>query len=294
MLFICSTVHEVDSFSLRMMSSSSTTTTMPGTGKTAVIAGASGYIGKSVVRESVRQGFKTIALVRDKEKITSKQGEAMYGQFFEGADVVECDVTNPDQLTKTLEKIKSEEGCDGIDAVVSCLASRSGIKKDAYAIDYQASKNCLDSGISVGARHFVLLSAFCVKNPWLQFQQAKLKFEADLQGQNTMSHTIVRPTAFFKSVSGQLEVVQQGAPFVMFGDGKVTRCNPIAEGDLATYLVDSITDKSRENAAIDLGGPDEPLTMLKQGEMLFSAVGKEPFFVFAPLWLFDVLFFLPH
>jgi len=289
MLFICSTVHEVDSFSLRMMSSSSTTTTMPGTGKTAVIAGASGYIGKSVVRESVRQGFKTIALVRDKEKITSKQGEAMYGQFFEGADVVECDVTNPDQLTKTLEKIKSEEGCDGIDAVVSCLASRSGIKKDAYAIDYQASKNCLDSGISVGARHFVLLSAFCVKNPWLQFQQAKLKFEADLQGQNTMSHTIVRPTAFFKSVSGQLEVVQQGAPFVMFGDGKVTRCNPIAEGDLATYLVDSITDKSRENAAIDLGGPDEPLTMLKQGEMLFSAVGKEPFFVFAPLWLFDAI-----
>lgn len=289
MLFICSTVHEVDSFSLRMMSSSSTATTMPGTGKTAVIAGASGYIGKSVVRESVRQGFKTIALVRDKEKITSKQGEAMYGQFFEGADVVECDVTNPDQLTKTLEKIKSEEGCDGIDAVVSCLASRSGIKKDAYAIDYQASKNCLDSGISVGARHFVLLSAFCVKNPWLQFQQAKLKFEADLQGQNTMSHTIVRPTAFFKSVSGQLEVVQQGAPFVMFGDGKVTRCNPIAEGDLATYLVDSITDKSRENAAIDLGGPDEPLTMLKQGEMLFSAVGKEPFFVFAPLWLFDAI-----
>ncbi|OEU19213.1 3,8-divinyl protochlorophyllide a 8-vinyl reductase [Fragilariopsis cylindrus CCMP1102] len=289
MLFICSTVHEVDSFSLRMMSSSSTTTTMPGTGKTAVIAGASGYIGKSVVRESVRQGFKTIALVRDKEKITSKQGEAMYGQFFEGADVVECDVTNPDQLTKTLEKIKSEEGCDGIDAVVSCLASRSGIKKDAYAIDYQASKNCLDSGISVGARHFVLLSAFCVKNPWLQFQQAKLKFEADLQGQNTMSHTIVRPTAFFKSVSGQLEVVQQGAPFVMFGDGKVTRCNPIAEGDLATYLVDSITDKSRENAAIDLGGPDEPLTMLKQGEMLFSAVGKKPFFVFAPLWLFDAI-----
>ena len=111
MLFICSTVHEVDSFSLRMMSSSSTTTTMPGTGKTAVIAGASGYIGKSVVRESVRQGFKTIALVRDKEKITSKQGEAMYGQFFEGADVVECDVTNPDQLTKvrTQNQVNIEE-----------------------------------------------------------------------------------------------------------------------------------------------------------------------------------------
>ena len=75
-------------------------TKMPGTGKTTVIAGASGYIGKSVVRESVRQGYNTIALVRDKEKITSKEGEALYGQFFDGANVVECDVTNPDQLTK--------------------------------------------------------------------------------------------------------------------------------------------------------------------------------------------------
>mmetsp|Transcript_36698 Transcript_36698/g.41013 ORF Transcript_36698/g.41013 Transcript_36698/m.41013 type:complete len:388 (+) Transcript_36698:2-1165(+) len=286
-LFLLSTwtVHDVNAFTLRMVSSTPTT---PGTGKTSVIAGASGYIGKSVVRESVRQGYKTIALVRDKGKVTSKQGEALYGQYFEGADIVECDVTNLDQLTKTLEKIKSEGGND-IDAVISCLASRSGIKKDAYAIDYQASKNCLDSGISIGARHFVLLSAFCCKNPWLQFQQAKLKFEADLKNQSSMSYSIVRPTAFFKSVSGQLEVIQQGAPFVMFGDGEVTRCNPIAEAELATYLVNSISNKSIENKIVNLGGPDAPLTMKKQGEMLFDAVGKEPFFIYAPLWLFDAI-----
>jgi divinyl chlorophyllide a 8-vinyl-reductase len=166
---------------------------------------------------------------------------------------------------QTLEKIKAENG--DIEAVVSCLASRSGIKKDAYAIDYQATKNCLDAGIEAGAKHFVLLSAFCVKNPWLQFQQAKLKFEADLQAQDKMSWSIVRPTAFFKSVSGQLEVVQQGAPFVMFGDGEVTRCNPIAEADLATYLIDCVKDPARKNKILNLGGPDEPLTMKKQGEV---------------------------
>ena len=166
--------------------------------------------------------------------------------------------------------------------MVSCLASRSGIKKDAYAIDYQATKNCLDAGCATNARHFVLLSAFCVKNPWLQFQQAKLKFEADLQAQDRMTWSIVRPTAFFKSVSGQLEVIQQGAPFVMFGDGEVTRCNPIAESELAQYLIDSISDKSRLNKIINLGGPDEPLTMKKQGEV--SAI-----FDIDCLWLFSIL-----
>ena len=130
---------------------------------------------------------------------------------------------------------------------------------------------------------------FCVKNPWLQFQQAKLKFEDALTSQKDMTYTIVRPTAFFKSVSGQLEVCQSGAPFVMFGDGKVTRCNPIAESELAQYLMDSVTDKTRQNKIINLGGPDEPLTMQQQGEMLFKAIGKEPNFFYAPLWLFDVI-----
>jgi divinyl chlorophyllide a 8-vinyl-reductase len=69
----------------------------------------------------------------------------------------------------------------------------------------------------------------------------------------------------------------------------VTRCNPISEADLATYLIDSITDKSRLNKIIDLGGPDEPLTMKKQGEMLYKAIGKEPNFFYAPLWLFDTI-----
>eukprot|EP00979_Chaetoceros_neogracilis_P015486 scaffold6015_cov278-Chaetoceros_neogracile.AAC.5 len=213
--------------------------------KTNVIAGASGYIGKSTVRESVRQGYNTIALVRDLEKIENAQGQAIYGQFYEGAKVVQCDVCDTEALTKTLAEIATEN--NGIEAIISCLASRSGIKKDAYKIDYQATLNCLDAGRdeSVKARHFVLLSAYCCKNPWLQFQQAKLKFEAALQDQNDMTWSAVRPTAFFKSVSGQLEVIQSGAPFVMFGDGK--------------------------------------------GEMLYKAVGKEPNFFYAPLWLFDVI-----
>ena len=168
-----------------------------------------------------------------------------------------------------MKEISAEAPSKKIEAIISCLASRSGIKSDAYAIDYQASLNCLEAGSDsdVNARHYVLLSAFCCKNPWLQFQQAKLKLEAAITAQDKMTYSIVRPTAFFKSVSGQLEVVQAGAPFVMFGDGKVTRCNPMAESDLAMYLVDCITDKSKWGKILNIGGPDEPLTMLKQGEV---------------------------
>ena len=91
LLLLAALSHVTTAFSLSMSAAA---------GKTAVIAGATGYIGKSTVREAQRQGYKTVALVRDKSKVESKEGQALYGQFFEGVDVVECDVTNVAQLTK--------------------------------------------------------------------------------------------------------------------------------------------------------------------------------------------------
>ena len=113
-----------------------------------------------------------------------------------------------------------------VDVVISCLASRTGSKKDSFAIDYQATLNCLNAAREAGARHFVMLTAFCVKSaeqkaPYaLQFQYAKMVMEAALRDQKDVTYTIVRPTAVFKSVSGQVEVVAGGGPFVFFDLGE--------------------------------------------------------------------------
>jgi divinyl chlorophyllide a 8-vinyl-reductase len=48
-----------------------------------------------------------------------------------------------------------------------------------------------------------------VGKPELQFQLAKLKLEAEIRAAAKMqriSHSIVRPTAYFKSLDGQIEV----------------------------------------------------------------------------------------
>lgn len=88
-----------------------------------------------------------------------------------------------------------------------------------------------------------------------------------------LQSTIIRPTAFFKSVSGQLEIVQKGYPYVMFGDGEICACNPISEADLATYIVNSIDEKGMHHQVLDVGGPDEGLTPKRQAEILFE-VGR--------------------
>ena len=57
----------------------------------------------------------------------------------------------------------------------------AGAQKDSWDIDYQATLNALQAARQSGAAHFVLLSAICVQKPLLEFQRAKLKFEAALQ-----------------------------------------------------------------------------------------------------------------
>lgn len=205
--------------------------------KRVVIVGATGYIGKYVTKEAVRRGYDTIAVVRSSAKSDSS--------FLKGATIIEGDVTDFAAL-KQSEAFKVRP-----DVVISCLASRSGVKSDSFLVDYQATLNVLNAALETKADHFILLSAFCVRKPLLQFQKAKLKFEEALVSAQANKllpkYSIVRPTAFFKSVSGQFELVQQGWPFVMFGDGEICKCNPIAESDLAEYMLNCVSESDKWN-----------------------------------------------
>lgn len=97
------------------------------TGERVAVVGATGYIGKAVVRDLVRRGYPTSAVMRDAARGVAEPK-------FEGATIVEADVCDPSSLAKSAAFSKG-----GVDVVVSCLASRSGSKSDSFAIDYQAT-----------------------------------------------------------------------------------------------------------------------------------------------------------
>ncbi|KAF7837872.1 divinyl chlorophyllide a 8-vinyl-reductase, chloroplastic [Senna tora] len=251
-----------------------------------LIVGSTGYIGKFVVKELISRGFNVIAIAREKSGIRGKNDKEETLNQLKGANVCFSDVTNLGSLEKSL----SDLGVS-IDVVVSCLASRSGGIKDSWKIDYEATKNSLLAGRKFGASHFVLLSAICVQKPLLEFQRAKLKFEAELmkegEGNDGFTYSIVRPTAFFKSLGGQVELVKDGKPYVMFGDGKLCACKPISEPDLASFIVDCVLSEDKINKVLPIGGPGKALTPLEQGEMLFELLGKEPKFLKVPIGIMD-------
>jgi divinyl chlorophyllide a 8-vinyl-reductase len=201
-------------------------------------------------------------------------------QAIDGTEVRIVDMCDPAAIAR--DGFRGER----FDAVVSCMASRTGAPRDAWAVDHQAHVDVLAAARNAGVGHFVLLSAICVQKPLLAFQQAKLAFEAALI-ESGLTYSIVRPTAFFKSLSGQVERVKRGKPFLVFGDGTLTACKPISDGDLADYLADCLEDDRRWNRVLPIGGPGEAITPRQQGEVLFALLGRKPRFRHVPVALLD-------
>ncbi|MDN3276629.1 NAD(P)H-binding protein [Frankia sp. RB7] len=244
--------------------------------------GATGTIGRATVRALVRRGHDVVCVVRRRAGVGGGLAPDDSVRLLDGATVRFCDVGDPASLAR--------DGCRGdrFDAIVSCMASRTGLPDDAWAIDHRANVTALAAAQACGASHFVLLSAICVQKPALAFQFAKLAFEKVLV-ESGMTYSIVRPTAFFKSLSGQVERVRRGKPFLVFGDGTLTACKPISDDDLAFYLAGCLDDERRWNRVLPIGGPGPALTPRQQGEHLFDLFGRAPRFQRVPVAMLDAI-----
>ena len=238
-----------------------------------LLFGATGTIGQAALRALSARGHHVVCFVRPSTAHETLQAIAP------GAEVREGDVCDP--------KAVAEVGFSGkpFAAVLSCLASRTGAPGDAWTIDHQAHQNILHAAVEHNAKHMVYLSALCVQKPRLAFQFAKLAFEEALIV-SPLRYSIVRPTAFFKSLSGQVERVRGGKPFMVFGNGELTACKPISDRDLANYLCDCLVDEDKFNRVLPIGGPGPSLPPRQQGEALCKALDQEARFQKVPPGLF--------
>lgn len=237
--------------------------------KRVLVLGGTGTAGRATVRALLKAGHDVTCLVRGTNR-----------DLPTGIHMRQADVTDP----ASVRHICTSAG--RFDVIVSCLASRSGAAKDAWALDYRAHSDVLKVATQAEVGQFVMLSALCVQMPKLAFQEAKLAFEAELMASG-LQYSIVRPTAFFKSLSGQIARVQAGKPFLVFGDGALTACKPISDTDLGAFIASCITDRTRQNRILPVGGPGPALTPNDQARMLFDLLGRPPKIKRVPVWMMD-------
>ena len=236
-----------------------------------LVLGASGTIGSATVRALVARGHDVVAFVRTAAVPAVHGAETRLG-------------TPTDATSIARDAIRGER----FDAVISCLASRTGAPRDAWAVDHDANLAALTAAKAAAIPHFVLLSAICVQKPRLAFQHAKLAFEAALVASG-LRWTIVRPTAYFKSLSGQVDRVRRGKPFLAFGDGLLTACKPIGDDDLGRYIAECLDRPERWNAVLPIGGPGPAITPVDQVAMLGELLGRRVAVRHVPVRMLDAI-----
>lgn len=241
------------------------------TQKSVIVAGASGYIGCAVVTAALKRGYRVFAMIRDEKHFSFPPHPNLSVLKAKFSPITGWNIQLPQ-----------------VDAIISCLASRTGLPEDAHLVDYQMNSALLKILRPLKKTQFILLSAICVQKPRLAFQFEKLRFEQTLQ-ESGLVYSIVRPTAYFKSLSGQIKRVQQGKPFLCFGDGRQTACTPISERDLAEFLLDCVTNVDRHNKILPIGGPHPAITPEDQAHLLFEAFGKTPKIRSVSPKIFDVI-----
>ncbi|MEM7303144.1 MAG: SDR family oxidoreductase [Pseudomonadota bacterium] len=219
---------------------------------TLLVAGATGYLGRHIVKHYMSLGWHVRALVRNAEKARSSGLEA--SELFEG------EATRPESLKNVM---------DGVGLVISALGitrQRDGV--DYHDVDFQANVNLLmdAEGSDVGRFAYVhVLNAKAMAG--VPMVDAKQAFVDRLQS-SPIESTVICPSGFFSDMADFYTMSKAGRVW-LFGDGS-NRMNPIDGVDLAAAIAQTIEDK-RE--FVEIGGPDV-LSHREIAELAFAVRSK--------------------
>jgi uncharacterized protein YbjT (DUF2867 family) len=228
------------------------------TGHRVLVAGATGTLGRHVVRELVARGERVRALVRDPY---SPRAHALGA-----AELFAGDLLDPSSLGGA---------CDDVDVVISCAGAsmRLGGIRDRGSfmeVDFGGNANLLEIARTAGVAKFVYVSLFGARELLrTEYAAAHERFVGALQASG-VSHTVVRPTGFFSFFSEVRAMAARGR-VLLIGDGRA-HTNPVDERDVATACVDAVLVDEPELA---IGGPDV-LSRRRIAELAFESLGRHP------------------
>jgi uncharacterized protein YbjT (DUF2867 family) len=232
-----------------------------------LVAGASGRLGKAVLGELRRRGYRTRALVRESARLNGSAPLA--GEVF----------TGDARRAATLEGV-----CEGVGAVVSAMGAslklgRTGAGGGYREVDLGANLNLLECARSSGVRKFIYVSLHGAERlRGHGYVDAHEEFVEALSASG-LAYTVVRPTGFFYVFEEIFKMAERGRVVLVGGGGVKT--NPVHEEDVARECADAVEVGERE---LHVGGP-ETYTRREIAELAFAALRREPKVSSIPPWL---------
>jgi uncharacterized protein YbjT (DUF2867 family) len=240
--------------------------------KNVLVAGATGYLGKFVVKAFKEQGYYVRVLTRNEARLHEAgpfTAPALTKNDYD--DVFVGEITKPETLAGIM---------DGIDLVVSSIGiSRQRDRLTFEQVDYQCNKNLMDLAEASGDKRFTYVSMQGAENIMqLAITQAHEKV-VDALKSSRLQYRIVRPCGYFSDMGVLYDMARRGRVYLV-GDGS-NKMSPIHGRDLARVCVE--TSEGDELQA-EAGGPDI-MTQREAAELAFDVAGNPPKITVIPMWV---------
>lgn len=233
-----------------------------------LVAGASGALGREVVRLLVARGDRVRAMTREAARTRALGPEV---------ETVVADARDARSLRGAL---------DGVEQVFSSLGAsplpdpRLGWR-GFRGVDWPLNRNLVDAAVAAGAKKLTYVSAFHVPAMRrLAYIDGHERVVDHLRAQPRLAWSVVRPTGFFSAIAAAFLDLARRGPIPSFGVPEA-RTNPIHDLDLAEVCVEALDSDTRE---LPVGGP-EIVTRRRMGELAFEALGQPARVLRIPSWL---------
>jgi NADH dehydrogenase len=232
--------------------------------QTVAIAGATGFVGRYVVRELLSRGFAVRALVRSADK-----AEAVLHQH-EHLTLVQGDIFEPASVEELLR---------GAQAVVNCIGIRREVGTATFdRMHVRAVEILIDAARSAQARRFVLISAIGTRaNASTDYHRSKFAGETLLR-RSGLDWTIIRPSLIHGPDGELMKMIKdwslgRAAPHVFipyFADAdfdptafppkppkpKSATMQPVSVDSVARAVADSLASEAAIGEVYPLGGSE--------------------------------------
>ena len=237
-----------------------------------LVAGATGYLGKYVVKAFKQQGYFVRVLTRSEERLRERGPFTAPGLTKDDYDEVFLgELTQPDTLAGTMDDI------DLVFSSVGISRQRDGLTFEQ--VDYQCNKTLIDLAEAAGVQRFTYVSMQGAEHiGHLTITQAHEKVVQALQ-HSSMEYRIVRPCGYFSDMGVLYDMAAKGRSFLV-GDGS-NRMSPIHGRDLANVCV---ATSEGDELEVEAGGP-ETMTQREAAELAFEVAGKPVKITVVPMWM---------
>jgi uncharacterized protein YbjT (DUF2867 family) len=201
-----------------------------------LIVGATGTLGRQVVRRALDEGYKVRCLVRSQKKATFLKEW--------GAELVSGNICQPETLPSALE---------GIDAVIDAATARATDSLSIKQVDWDGKVALIQAAKAAGIERYIFFSILdAEKYPQVPLMEIKRCTELYLNEMG-MNYTILRLCGFMQGLIGQYAIpVLEGQAIWVTGES-----SPVAymdTQDIAKFAVRALSVPATEKQTFPVVG----------------------------------------